>query len=138
MSEELAQVSILLIDDQHAVRTIVTRMLREAGFAKVYQVKDGQDAIRFFDEMPGKVNFVICDWMMPGMTGLELLRQLRATDTDVTFLMMTAKSDAESVRAAATAGVNGYIVKPFTRDQLFQKVQAMWQKRLGIANARKW
>lgn len=114
----------LVVDDSATMRRIVVNSLQRIGFADVVEASDGQDALARFDR---SITFVITDWNMPNMTGTEFARALRARDDGrhVPVLMVTARSAREDILTAMEAGVNNYIVKPFTPQVLKEKIDAL-------------
>ncbi|MFO1243295.1 MAG: response regulator [Rickettsiales bacterium] len=113
---------ILIVDDYKTMLRIVRNLLKQIGFDNVEEAYDGQMALAKLQER--KYGLVISDWNMEPMSGFELLKQVRASDTmkDTPFIMVTAESKTENVVAAKQAGVNNYIVKPFNADTLKQKL----------------
>jgi two-component system chemotaxis response regulator CheY len=128
---------ILIVDDFATMRHIMRKSLMELGFSNVTEAADGVDAL----EKLGRedIQFIISDWNMPNMMGIEFLRRVRATDRHKTtpFLMVTAEAKRENVLEAASAGVSQYIVKPFTVDSLQQKIAAIFERRAREAAANK-
>lgn len=123
------QMNVLLIEDDTNTRSTLRMMLQEMGITQVYESTNGSDAMEYVDKTEGKnLDLVICDWNMPGKTGFEVLEEIRAIDTELPFLMVTARADQESVTDAKDAGVSGYIRKPFTLDELEKKVKAVIKK----------
>ena len=112
----------LVVDDSSTMRRIVVNSLQRIGFGDIVEAGDGQEALGRFD---GSVKFVITDWNMPNMTGTELARALRARGEQVPILMVTARSVREDIIEAMEAGVNNYIVKPFTPQVLKEKIDAL-------------
>ena len=114
----------LVVDDSSTMRRIVVNSLQRIGFAETVEAADGKEALDKFD---GSIRFVITDWNMPNMTGTELARALRARDDGkgVPILMVTARSVREDIIEAMEAGVNNYIVKPFTPQILKEKIDAL-------------
>ena len=115
----------LVVDDSATMRRIVVSSLQRFGFSSCIEAADGREALERFD---GSVGFVITDWNMPNVSGPELARALRDRDDGgrtVPILMVTARSAREDMLTAMRAGVNGYIVKPFTSQQLKAKVDAL-------------
>ncbi|MCX8042913.1 MAG: chemotaxis response regulator CheY [Desulfobacterota bacterium] len=113
---------ILVVDDFSTMRRIIRNILKQLGFANVEEAEDGDVALEKLRE--GSYDFVITDWNMPNMTGLDLLKNIRADDAlkDTPVLIVTAEAEKENVVQAAQAGVNDYIVKPFTADVLKAKI----------------
>lgn len=113
---------ILVADDHPLTRNLVKSILRGVGFAEVAIVDNGNEAITAV--LADEVDFVICDWNMPKMTGLEVLRAIRQHERfkHIPFLMLTAEAYRENVVAAIEAGASDYVVKPFTAEVLSAKV----------------
>ena len=114
----------LVVDDSSTMRRIVVNSLQRIGFTETVEAGDGREALEKFDP---SVTFVITDWNMPNMTGTELAQALRAREDgkQVPILMVTARSVREDIIAAMEAGVNNYIVKPFTPQILKEKIDAL-------------
>lgn len=128
MVVDVDKLKILLVEDNpHALR-LVRMVLRDLGIHQIFTAKDGREALNFLGECDDLVNMVISDWNMPNMSGLELLRQIRATGQETPFLMLTARATSESVEAAREAGVTAYIAKPFSPEQLERKILALASK----------
>lgn len=125
----LAPLTILVVDDFSTMRRIVANLVKELGCQRTVEAEDGVDALRKLES--GGIQFVISDWNMPNMTGLELLQKVRATDTlkDLPFLLITAEAKKENIIEAAKAGADGYIVKPFTATVLNEKIQNILKKK---------
>ena len=112
----------LVVDDSSTMRRIVVNSLQRIGFTDTVEAGDGQEALDKFD---ASVRFVITDWNMPNMTGTELAKALRERGEQVPILMVTARSVREDIIEAMEAGVNNYIVKPFTPQILKEKIDAL-------------
>lgn len=120
--------NVLVVDDFPTMRRIVRSLLKELGFANVDEAEDGQDALGKLQS--GNFQFVISDWNMPNLDGLEMLKQVRA-DARIgatPVLMITAEAKKDNIIAAAKAGANGYIVKPFTAATLEEKIGKIFEK----------
>jgi len=117
----------LVIDDFSTMRRIVRNLLKELGFTNVDEAEDGVVALQKLHT--GSFDFVISDWNMPNMTGIELLRQMRKDPglNHLPVLMVTAEARKENIIEAAQAGANGYIVKPFTAATLDEKLNKIFQ-----------
>jgi two-component system chemotaxis response regulator CheY len=116
------KMSILVVDDYATMRKIVRNLLKQIGFTNVEEAADGGEA---FDKMREHTyGLVISDWNMEPMSGLDLLRQVRAEPRmkDTPFIMVTAESKTENVVVAKQAGVSNYIVKPFNAETLKNKI----------------
>lgn len=124
----LADLKVLIVEDQHEVRAMLRNMLGEIGVTRTFEAGNGAEALRFMDSAFDFINLVICDWNMPNMSGLDLLRQLRSAGQEVPFLMVTGRSDLDSVVEAKANGVSGYIRKPFSPAQLEAKLRILIQK----------
>lgn len=127
-----SKIRILVVDDHHLTRNMVREILKGLGFENVMQAENGPIAIRKIFE--GDVDLVICDWNMPSMSGLEVLRQVRGDSRfkDLPFLMLTAEAYKENVTEAVKAGVSDYMIKPFTAELLANKVQGVLSGRKSI------
>ena len=122
-------IKVLVVDDHSMTRTLVKAILRGAGFAEILLAENGQEAVRVMNEE--KIGLVVCDWNMPGFTGLEVLKAVRSDPKfkNLPFLMLTAEAYRENVEAAVQAGVNDYVIKPFTAETLLDKVARVLTKR---------
>ncbi|MFT4652759.1 MAG: two-component system chemotaxis response regulator CheY [Patiriisocius sp.] len=121
---------ILVVDDFSTMRRIIKNLLKDLGFANIQEADDGNTALPMLQQ--GDFDFVVTDWNMPGMQGIDLLRAIRADDKlkHLPVLMVTAEAKKEQIVAAAQAGVNGYVVKPFTAATLKAKLDKI-SERLG-------
>ncbi len=119
---------ILVVDDFPTMRRIVRNLLKELGFSNVDEAEDGAAGLARL--RGGGFDFVISDWNMPNLDGLEMLKQIRgdSTLTHLPVLMVTAESKKENIIAAAQAGASGYVVKPFTAATLDEKLQKILEK----------
>ena len=114
---------ILVVDDFSTMRRIIKNQLKELGYENVDEADGGVTALTQLNQNPDYA-LVITDWNMPQMTGLELLKEIRATESikDIPVLMVYTEAKTEQIIAAAKAGVSGYIVKPFTAQTLAEKI----------------
>jgi two-component system chemotaxis response regulator CheY len=121
---------ILVVDDFSTMRRIIKNLLKDLGFTNVQEADDGNTALPMLNQ--GDFDFVVTDWNMPGMQGIDLLRAIRSDDRlkHLPVLMVTAEAKKEQIVAAAQAGVNGYVVKPFTAATLKEKLDKIFE-RLG-------
>jgi two-component system, chemotaxis family, chemotaxis protein CheY len=126
--KQFNQLRILIVDDQADARSMLRAMLSEFGITQIYDASNGREALSFIDVAPDMVDLVICDWNMPRMTGMELLRQLRSVYPDTPFLMVTGRKDIDSIAEAKSAGVSAYIGKPFSPAQLEVKLRVILQQ----------
>ena len=118
----------LVVDDFSTMRRIVRNLLKDLGFANVQEAEDGIDALNRLREE--EFDFVVSDWNMPNMTGIELLRAIRsdAKLEHLPVLMVTAEAKRENIIEAAQAGANGYIIKPFTAATLDEKMNRIFEE----------
>jgi len=121
-------IKILIVDDFSTMRRIIKNLLRDLGFNNTSEADDGNTALPMLKN--GNFDFLITDWNMPGMTGIDLLRAVRADEqlADMPVLMVTAEQKREQIIEAAQAGVNGYIVKPFTAQTLKEKLEKIFER----------
>jgi len=114
---------ILVVDDFATMRKVIKNLLRQSGYQNVTEAEDGVVALKELRSQ--KIDFVISDWNMPNMTGIELLKAVRADSelSSLPFLMVTAESLKDNVLEAVKAGVSNYIVKPFTAEVLNEKIE---------------
>ena len=119
---------ILIVDDFSTMRRIIKNLLRDLGFNNTAEADDGQTALPMLKS--GKFDFLVTDWNMPGMDGLTLLKTVRSDDdlSDMPVLMVTAEAKREQIVIAAEAGVNGYVVKPFTAATLKEKIEKIFAR----------
>lgn len=117
----------LVVDDFSTMRRIVRNLLKELGFVNVQEAEDGVEALSKLRSV--EFDFVVSDWNMPNMTGIELLRAIRADDKlkHLPVLMVTAEAKRENIIEAAQAGASGYVVKPFTAATLDEKLKKIFQ-----------
>lgn len=122
---------ILIVDDFSTMRRIIKNLLRDLGFNNTEEADDGNTGLPKLQN--GNFDFLVTDWNMPGMTGIELLRAVRADEKlmNMPVLMVTAEAKKEQIILAAQEGVNGYIVKPFTAQTLKEKIDKIFQRIEG-------
>jgi two-component system chemotaxis response regulator CheY len=118
---------ILVVDDFSTMRRIVRNLLKELGFSNVHEAEDGVEALNKL-RSENNFDFVVSDWNMPNMTGIELLKVIRADPElkHLPLLMVTAEAKRENIIAAAQAGASGYVVKPFTAATLDEKLKKIF------------
>ena len=119
---------ILIVDDFSTMRRIIKNLLRDLGFTNTHEADDGMTALPMLKS--GDFHFLVTDWNMPGMTGIDLLRAVRADEKLATLpvLMVTAEAKRDQIIEAAQAGVNGYVVKPFTAQALKEKIEKIFER----------
>jgi two-component system chemotaxis response regulator CheY len=119
---------ILVVDDFSTMRRIIKNLLKELGFSNIEEADDGATALPMLKQ--GNFDFLVTDWNMPGMTGIDLLKAVRADPALVNLpvLMVTAEAKREQIIMAAQAGVNGYVVKPFNGPTLKEKIDKIFER----------
>ncbi len=128
MSIMKPDLKILVVDDFPTMRRIVRTLMKQNGFNNFTEAEDGEQALRLL-KTEGDYEMVVSDWNMPNMTGLELLKAVRADAKlkHLPFLMVTAEAEKENIIEAVKAGVSNYIVKPFTGQALKEKLDKIEQ-----------
>jgi two-component system chemotaxis response regulator CheY len=118
---------ILVVDDFSTMRKIVRNILQQMGFTNIEEAEDGKMALKRLQD--GDIEFIISDWNMPNMMGIDLLKSVRADEKlkSLPFLMVTAESQKENVLQAVQAGVSNYIVKPFTAEIMEEKMKLIFK-----------
>ncbi len=119
---------ILIVDDFSTMRRIIKNLLRDLGFTNTQEADDGSTALPMLKS--GDFDFLVTDWNMPGMTGIDLLKACRADSklVSIPILMVTAEAKRDQIIEAAQAGVNGYVVKPFTAQVLKEKIDKIFER----------
>ena len=122
------EMKILVVDDFSTMRRIVKNLMGQLGFRNIHEADDGATALPMLKD--GHFDFVVTDWNMPVMEGIDLVRHIRTTEElkHIPVLMITAEAKREQIVEAAQAGVNGYIVKPFTAETLKEKLDKIFQR----------
>ncbi|MEM6998375.1 MAG: chemotaxis response regulator CheY [Pseudomonadota bacterium] len=120
--------NILIVDDFSTMRRIIKNLLRDLGFTNTSEADDGTTALPMLQT--GKFDFLVTDWNMPGMQGIDLLKAVRSDPelASMPVLMVTAESKRDQIVEAAQAGVNGYVVKPFTAATLKEKIDKIFER----------
>jgi two-component system chemotaxis response regulator CheY len=119
--------NILVVDDFATMRRIVRNILKQLGYENIHEAEDGANALEVLKKE--KIQFIISDWNMPQMSGIELLKTVRATEEwkDLPFLMVTAEGQKENIIEAVKHRVNNYIIKPFTPETLMEKINKIFE-----------
>jgi two-component system chemotaxis response regulator CheY len=119
---------ILVVDDFSTMRRIVKNILKQIGFENLDEAEDGKQALAMLKA--DKFDFLVSDWNMPNMTGIELLQAIRADAQlrNLPVLLVTAETEKEKVLEAVQSGVNNYVVKPFTAEVLMEKINKIFNK----------
>ncbi len=121
-------INILIVDDFPTMRKIVKSVLKQLGYQNIVEAEDGQNALNVLENNPA-IEFVVSDWNMPNMTGIELLKAVRANPKfkHLPFLMVTAEADKDNIVDAVKCGVNNYIVKPFNAATMKEKIDKIFK-----------
>lgn len=121
--------TFLIVDDFSTMRRIIGNLLKELGYSKIVEADDGVQGLRKLES--NTIDFIISDWNMPNMDGLEFLKTVRSDSrySQIPVLMVTAEAQKQNILEAAKAGADGYIVKPFTMETLQEKIDKIFQKR---------
>lgn len=119
---------ILIVDDFSTMRRIVKNLFRDLGFNNTQEADDGLSALPMLKK--GEFDFVVTDWNMPGMQGIDLIKHIRADEKlkDIPILMITAEAKRDQIIEAAQAGINGYIIKPFKAATLKSKLEKIFER----------
>jgi len=122
------QIKIMVVDDLATMRKVIRNLLKQVGYENIVEAEDGVIALKTLKSQ--KIDFVVSDWNMPNMTGLELLKAVRSDEDlkSTPFLMVTAEALQDNVIAAVKAGVSNYIIKPFTAETLNDKITKILEK----------
>jgi len=121
-------IKIMVVDDFATMRKVIRNLLKQVGYENIVEAEDGVIALKTLKSQ--KIDFVVSDWNMPNMTGLELLKAVRSDEDlkSTPFLMVTAEALQDNVIAAVKAGVSNYIIKPFTAETLNDKITKILEK----------
>ena len=119
---------VLVVDDFPTMRRIVKTLLKQNGFTNFIEAEDGEEAYETLKRNPD-IEFIVCDWNMPKMTGIEFLKTVRADPKfkHLPFLMVTAEAEKENIIEAVKSGVSNYVVKPFTGATLAEKLSKIFK-----------
>ena len=121
--EGIKDLGVLAVDDDDQARVLLQLTLKELGVNQIFMAKDGKEALDFLADCEELINVIICDWNMPRVTGLEVLRQIRTVDPDIPFMMVTGAIDQESIAIAKRDNVTCYLAKPYSQGDLDKKLQ---------------
>lgn len=133
-----AQTKILVVDDMPTLRDLVKQQLKAMGLSNTVEAADGEQAMKLIQHHEGitqPFQYVICDWNMPKMSGLEVLKKVRAESrwVNLPFVLLTSESERDNVTEAILSGVSQYIVKPFTAKAFEEKLLQAWAKHAKAA-----
>lgn len=116
---------VLIVDDDQNMRTLIRRMLVRMEIHEIIEADNAQQALEQVGKASSGLDLVICDWTMPGMSGMELFLKVHALRPELPFLMLTGRTDTDSVIAAKKAGLHAYLAKPVSPAQLQAKVRLL-------------
>ncbi len=127
IDNQVAKFKILVVDDNAEMCAMLRNMLKDFGLMRIFTSKDGTEAMEVLNDAVDNQPFdvILCDWNMPGITGIELLRQIRSCDPDLPFIMITGNADKASVKEALDHDITDYIVKPFAPATLQKKLRVV-------------
>ena len=118
MSIDLKNIRFLVVEDQPQAMLLLTTILKELGAVEIYTASDGETALNLLGSAEDLFDIILCDWMMPRVSGFEVLQFVRSEKMDIPFVMITANVDAKSVMLARGTGVNAYITKPYSLENI--------------------
>lgn len=118
----LGSLNVLVIDDDKDMRTLLRRTLTRKQVLRVVEAASGQEGWELLWSPQSKINFIICDWNMPGLSGIDLLRRVKSAKPTVPLLMLTGRADVASIKTALDTGIDGYLVKPVRPQELISKI----------------
>ena len=126
-------IKVLIVDDMMTMRKLVSKTCKEIGFQNLVEAADGIQAWEAIQNSSPPIGLVISDWNMPNCSGLDLVKRIRADSRfkNTPFIMVTAEAEQHQVLEAIKSGVDNYVVKPFGKDQLVEKLEAVHKKRGG-------
>jgi two-component system chemotaxis response regulator CheY len=120
------KMKVLVVDDFATMRRILRNILKQIGFKNIIEADDGKSALKELKKE--KVDLIMCDWNMPEMSGIELLKNVKSDDElkDIPFVMVTAEAQKDNIVDAVKSGVSNYIVKPFTAETITEKLNKVF------------
>lgn len=121
-AEKFAALNVLIIDDERDMRFILKMLLRGMGFHNIIEAHDAKHALQIIQTAPAPMDLILCDWNMPGQTGIQFLEEIALQGDVPPFLIISGRGDHDSVVVAKAAGVTGYIRKPFAPEQVETRV----------------
>ena len=130
--QDYNSIKVLIAEDQQDVLMILRNMLQELGVNQIFEASNGEEADVFIETAIDMINLVIADWNMPIKDGLSVLEKVKTLNPGMPFIMITGRSDVNSVMGAKKAGVDGYIRKPFSLSELDKKVSYLMENSLSV------
>lgn len=119
--EYLTRIRALVVEDDPMMRELMVSILNSVGIEQITTAKDGVEAWRQFED-GGQFDLVICDWILPAMDGLEVLKNIRAGRSAIPFILVTVRDSEEAIKRAIDSGVTAYVAKPFTPEELVSNI----------------
>jgi DNA-binding response OmpR family regulator len=135
VNSSLSDMRVLLVEDTAPMADLIVAMLVSMGVHLVQTVPNGEIALKEYREHPENYDIIVSDWVMPKMTGIELLKEIRALDATIPFVMLTVRSANDAIMDAVDADVTAYITKPFKAQNFQAKVSALFQRILDEKDA---
>lgn len=117
-----ARLRVLVVDDESLTRSLICNTLRRMRITQLVEAVDGKQGLSEFEADPARFDLIVCDWNMPGLSGMDLCRAVRTKRTGIPFLIVTGRDDPESVSAAIESGASAYILKPFSPQEIKAKI----------------
>ena len=121
--QDLAGLRVLVIEDDHSIRQILCRMLRRLKITQLVEAENGEIGLQCVQEAAAAFDLVVCDWNMPRLNGIEFVARARAGQAGLKILMVSGRNDLQSIVDAKRSGITGYIVKPFSLQELKSKIE---------------
>jgi DNA-binding NarL/FixJ family response regulator len=134
MNHGLPKVSILIAAEEAYIRSEIRDVVRTFGAGRVYLARNAKDGLLLAGDSSTAINLIVCDWQLPEMNGIEFVAQARQRIPDVLSLMVSSQSDPDHIRLAGQRGINGLVIKPFSRAQLETKLRSL-AERIGAPKA---
>ena len=117
-----ARLRVLVVDDESLTRSLICNTLRRMRISQLVEAVDGKQGLSEFETDPNRFDLIVCDWNMPGLSGMDFCKAVRTKRADLPFLIVTGRDDPESVSAAIESGVSAYILKPFLPQEIKAKI----------------
>jgi len=127
MNKPLEKLRVMVVDDNEQARNVLIMVFERLGIQKIFAANNGIEAQNLLASMDGTIDLILCDWNMPVMSGMDLLRQIRWGYPDLPFIMVTANSDLQSARAAKEQGATDFIAKPVTAKAVEERLRALFE-----------
>ncbi|MDH3235503.1 MAG: response regulator [Alphaproteobacteria bacterium] len=127
MKKPFEKLRVLVVDDNEQARKVLMMVFERLGIEKIFTANDGLEAQNLLAAMEGSIDLILCDWNMPVMSGMDLLRQIRWGYPDLPFIMVTANSDLQSARAAKEQGATDFIAKPVTAKEVEERLRGLFE-----------